>query len=142
MSPNPKLIEAILTNATLSEEEKSKLIAEFIDNLQQTYPELKYHATKADVKEVEKKLGETELKLTKEIEDVRKEIEVVRKEMKEVELKLSKEIEEVRKEIKEVELKLSKEIKEVKFTMIRWSFLFWASQFSALAFLIYKSLQG
>jgi len=109
MSPNPKLIEAILTNNTLSEEEKSKLIAEFIDNLQKEYPELKYHATKSDVKE-------TELKLTKEIE-------------------------EVRKEIKELDLKFTKEIENAKFTMIKWSFLFWISQFSAILFLIYKILK-
>ena len=68
MSSNPKgIIQAILTNDKLNEEEKSELIAEFIKGINEEYPELKYHATKSDVKE-------TELKLTKEIESTRKEI--------------------------------------------------------------------
>ena len=100
MSTNPKFIEAILTNNKLTEEEKSKLIAEFIESIQNEYPNLKYHATKDDVKE-------SELRLIKEIEGVRKET-------KEVELKLTKEIEEVRNEIKQTELKLTKEIEEVR----------------------------
>jgi SMC interacting uncharacterized protein involved in chromosome segregation len=115
LSPNrAKIIKAILTNNTLSEDKKSEIIAEIMDEFQKTYPDLQYHATKADVKE-------SELKLTKEIENVKLEIEEVRKEIKDVELKLTKEIEnvkleieEVRKEIKDVELKLTKEIENVK----------------------------
>ena len=95
-----EIIKAILTNNTLSEDKKSEIIAEIIEEFQKTYPDLQYHATKADVKE-------SELKLTKEIEEVRNEI-------KEVELKLTREIEEVRKEIKEVDVRLTKEIGEVK----------------------------
>ena len=114
MSPNrAKIIKAILTNNTLSEDKKSEIIAEIMDEFQKTYPDLQHHATKADVKE-------SELKLTKEIENVKLEIEEVRKEIKDVELKLTKEIEnvkleieEVRKETKEIEVKLSKEIKEL-----------------------------
>jgi len=136
MSPNPTrkdIIQAILTNPQLSEEEKSILVEEFINEIRREYPELKYHATKSDVKE-------TELKLTKEIENTRKEI-------KELDLKLTKEIKEVdarlTKEIKELDLKLTKEIKDSKFTMIKWSFAFWISQISVIigvGFFIYKVL--
>ncbi len=145
MSPNlskKDIIQAILTNPQLSDEEKSLLVEEFINEIKKEYPELKYHATKSDLKE-------TELKLTKEIEDVRKEIkeielklskeiEDVRKEIKEIELKLSKEIEDVRKEIKEIELKLSKDIKETKFSMLKWQFIFWISQIGVILAIAYK----
>ena len=142
MSTNPKLIEAILTNDKLSEEEKSKIITEFINSFNEEFPELKYHATKSDVKE-------SELKLIKEIEDIKKEIKEVElkliKQIKEVELKLTKQIENTKKEIKEVELKLTKqiedtrkEIKETKFVMLKWQFLFWISQLSAIIAIFYK----
>jgi len=136
MSTNPKgIIQAILTNDKLSEEEKSELIAEFIKGINEEYPELKYHATKSDVKE-------SELKLTKEIENTRKEI-------KELDLKLTKEIEDTRKEIKELDLKLTKEIKEIevkltkeikesKFSMLKWQFIFWVTQIGAIIAIFYK----
>ena len=119
MSPNRKaIIQAILTNSSLSEEKKSEVIAQILDEFDKNYPDLKYHATKNDISETSlkltKEIKEVELKLTKEIEDVRKEIEIVRNEIKEVELKLTKEIEVVRNEIKEVELKLTKEIENVR----------------------------
>ena len=149
MSPNrAKIIKAILTNNTLSEDKKSEIIAEIMDEFQKTYPDLQHHATKADVKE-------SELKLTKEIENVKLEIEEVRKETKEIEVKLSKEIKELdmklSKEIKEVELKLAKEIKELdlkltkeienaKFTMLKWQFVFWISQMAAIIAIFYKLL--
>jgi predicted nucleic acid-binding Zn-ribbon protein len=160
MSENPKrkdLIQAILSNDKLTEEEKSELIENFIEEIKKEYPELKYHATKEDLKN-------TELKLTKEIEEVRKEIKEVElklsKEIEEVKLNLSKEIEEVRKEIKEVELKLSKEIKEVelkltkeieevrkeikdtKFSILKWQFAFWLAQMGVLLAIIFKILKG
>ena len=97
MSPNPTrkdIIQAIITNPTLDEEQKSLLVEEFIDEIKREYPELKNHATKSDV-------VNTELKLTKEIEQVRLETEKVRQEIKELEVKLTKEIEQVRQEIKE-----------------------------------------
>jgi len=79
MSTNPKgIIQAILTNDKLNEEEKSELIAEFIEGIKEEYPDLKYHATKNDIKE-------SELKLIKEIESTRKEI-------KEIDLRFTKEI--------------------------------------------------
>jgi uncharacterized membrane protein len=116
------IISAIITNPKLDEEQKSILIEEFMDELKKEYPDLKNHATKSDVAEVELK------------------IEKVRGEIKEVELKLTKEIEKVRGEIKEVELRLSKEIKETKFTMLKWQFIFWISQIAVIAGIGYKLL--
>ena len=125
MSTNPKnIIKAILSNDKLSEDEKSEIVSEFIESIDSEYPELKYHATKSDVKE-------TELKLTKEIENVRKEIkeldlklskeiENTRKEIKELDLKLSKEIENTRKEIKELDVKLTEKINNIKISTIKW----------------------
>ena len=107
------IIKAILTNPNYDEEEKSTLVEELLQELKREYPELKHHATKADVKEVEKQVSQTELKLTKEIESVRKEI-------KEVELRLTQEIENTRKEIKELDLRLTQEIKESKLSTIKW----------------------
>ena len=63
MSPNPSkadIIQAILTNQSLTDDEKKLLVDEFIDEIRREYPELKYHATKSDISELE-------LKLTKEI---------------------------------------------------------------------------
>ena len=67
-----EIIKAILTNTTLSEEKKSEIIAEIIEEFQKTYPDLQYHATKADIKEAE-------LKITKEIENIKLEIEEILK---------------------------------------------------------------
>ena len=167
-SNRAEIIKAILTNNTLSEEKKSEIIAEIMDEFQKTYPDLQYHATKADVKE-------TELKLQKEIENVKLEIEEVRKEIREIETKLTKEIKEVEakltkdikeveakltekikeldlkftKDIKEVEAKLTEKIKELdlkftkeigntKFTMLKWQFVFWISQMAVLTAIFYK----
>jgi len=127
------IINAIITNDKLSEEEKSALIGKMIDEFKTEYPDLKYHATKQDV-------VETELRLTKEIENTRKEI-------KELDVKLTKEIEGVRtdltKEIEGVRADLTKEISNSKSSLIKWSFLFWIGQMSALlgiGFFIFKAL--
>jgi phenylalanyl-tRNA synthetase alpha subunit len=105
-SPRDDIIKAILTNNNLTEDEKSKIIGEFMDEFKNTYPNLEHHATKQDVSELE-------LKLIKEIESVRKET-------KDLELKITK-------EIKELDVKLSKEIKELdvklgstKVEIIKW----------------------
>ena len=71
----------------MSDDEKTLLVDEFIDEIKKEYPELKYHATKSDVTELE-------LSLTKEIE-------LTRKEIKELDVKLTK-------EIKELDVKLTK----------------------------------
>ena len=129
------IIKAILTNPSIDEDQKSALVEELMNELRREYPELKYHATKSDVKEVEQKLAQSELKLIKEIEEVRKEIKQIeanlQKEIKEIELKLSK-------EIKELDLKLSKEIKETRFIMLKWQFVFWISQMAAIIAILYK----
>jgi len=154
------LIEII--NDKLTEEEKSALIGKMIDEFKTEYPDLKYHATKQDVVETElrltkeientrKEIKELDVKLTKEIESVRsdltKEIENTRKEIKELDVKLTKEIESVRsdltKEIESVRLELTKEIGNTKSSLIKWSFLFWIGQMSALlgiGFFIFKAL--
>ncbi|WP_456470831.1 hypothetical protein [Caminibacter sp.] len=118
MSPNPKnIIKAILSNDKLTEDEKSEIVSELIEGINSEYPELKYHATKSDVKE-------TELRLTKEIENTRKEIKELdvklSREIKELDAKLTKEIENTRKEIKELDVKLTKEIETSKVTTIKW----------------------
>ena len=102
MSPAPSkvdIIQAILTNQSLTEQEKSLLVDEFINEIKNEYPDLKYHATKSD-------LTDLQLELTKEIADTRKEI-------KELDVKLTKEIADTRKEIKELDVKLTNEIKEL-----------------------------
>jgi len=65
--PQTDIIKAILTNATLTEDEKSNLISKLMDEFKAAYPDLQYHATKQDV-------SETELKLIKEIESIKLEI--------------------------------------------------------------------
>ena len=129
MSPNPKnIIKAILSNDKLTEDEKSEIVSELIEGINSEYPELKYHATKSDVKE-------TALRLTKEIENTRKEIKELdvklsreikeldaklTKEIKELDARLTKEIENTRKEIKELDVKLTKEITISKVATIKW----------------------
>jgi uncharacterized protein involved in exopolysaccharide biosynthesis len=155
-----EIIKAILTNNTLSEDKKSEIIAEIIEEFQKTYPDLQHHATKADVKESElkltkeieetrKEIKEVELKLTQEIENTKKEIKEVEaklsKEIKEIEAKLSKEIKEVEtkltKDMKELELKFTKDIKEIKFTTLKWQFIFWITQMGAILAIIYKLIK-
>jgi septal ring factor EnvC (AmiA/AmiB activator) len=135
------------------ETERARLIAHAFAELEQRYPQLDEIVTT-------RALSETELRLIKEIEQVRaelketelklsKEIEQVRAELKETELKLSKEIEQVRAELKETELKLSKEIEQVRAelkveiarshaSLLKWSFLFWASQLGAILLLAWR----
>ena len=70
MSSTPSkvdIIQAILTNQSLTDQEKTLLIDEFINEIKREYPDLKYHATKSDLTDVQ-------LELTKELSDTRKEI--------------------------------------------------------------------
>ena len=131
MSANPKrehFIKAILSNEKLTEEEKSEIISDMMDEFKNNYPELQNHATKQDVSELE-------LKLTKEIKELDFKLT---KEIKELELKLTKEIENTRKEIKDVEVRLTKEIADVKTTTLKWTFVFWATQMLAIGSILYK----
>ena len=135
------LIYAVVTNKELSEDERSKIIAEFFDEFKQNYPNLEHAATKHElnetelrlIKEIESIRQETQTirgeikELTKEIESVRQETQIIRGELSETELRLTKEIESVRQEtqiirgeIKELDLKLTKEIEKSKTETIKW----------------------
>jgi hypothetical protein len=83
-----------------NDEARSDAIVEAFSELEERFPGLKDTATRQH-------LGETELRLQKEIEGVRLEI-------KQVEGNLRKEIEQVRLEIKQVEGSLRKEIEQVR----------------------------
>ena len=109
-------VYAIMTNKELTDDERSKIIAEFMNDFSNKYPELGDTATKKD-------LNETELRLIKEIKEVelngQKEIEKIRLEIKEVESKAQKEREEIKLEIKEVEYNLQKEIEKVRLDLTK-----------------------
>jgi len=146
------------------EETRARVIAEAFDLLESRYPHLDYLVTVRHLSETELKLtkeieavrGEvkaTELKLTKEIEAVRgevkatelkltKEIEAVRGEVKATELKLVKEIEQVRadltKEIEAVRAQVAITAAETRSSILKWSFLFWLSQFGAVMLLLWR----
>ena len=93
---------------------------------------------RGETEKVRGELKETELRLVKEIESVRAEIEKVRGEtekvrgeLKETELRLVKEIESVRAELKV-------DIARSHAGLLKWSFLFWASQLGALLLLFWR----
>jgi len=131
------------------EEARARLIAQAFSLLEARYPHLDDLVTTRE-------LSTSELKLIKEIELVRAETEKVRGELKETELRLVKEIEAVRGEIRETELRLVKEIESVRAEtekvraelkvdiarshagLLKWSFLFWASQLGALLLLFWR----
>jgi hypothetical protein len=105
-------------NEAPDDKARSKAIVEAFSELEERYPNLREVAT-------QRNLGETELRLQKEIEKTRleiktvetnlqKEIEKTRLEIKTVEANLQKEIEKTRLEIKTVEANLQKEIKIVE----------------------------
>ena len=121
---------------------RARVIAEAFEALENRYTHLQYLVTTRDLSETELKLTkeieavraelkETEFKLTKEIEAVRLQTEAVRAELKETELKLTKEILQLRAE-------LSKEIEATRSGIIKWSFLFWISQFGAVMMLLWR----
>jgi exonuclease VII large subunit len=97
-----------MTNEKISEDDRSKIIAEMIDEFSKNYPDLEHTATKQE-------LSETELRLTKEIKELDSRLT---KEIKELDSRLSKEIKELElkliKEIKELDSRLSKEIEGVR----------------------------
>ena len=104
-------VYAIMTNKELSDDERSKIIAEFMNDFNDKYPDLGDTATKKD-------LNETELRLIKEIKEIeingQKEIEKIRLDMKEIESNAQKEREEIRLDIKEVESNTQKEIEKIR----------------------------
>jgi len=162
ISPQHKignLVQAIMTNPTFSEDEKSQLVEDLINEIKKEYPDLQHHATKGDVRETElrliKEIKELDIKAEKERKEIElkftKEIEKVRNEIKELDVRAGKERKEIDikagKERKEIELKLTKEIekvrneiKDTKFTMLKWQFIFWATQFGAIVTIGFKLL--
>ncbi len=101
-----------LLNAT-DERTRARILAEAFEALEERFPNLSETATRRE-------LSETELRLTKEIEQIRGEI-------KELELKLTREIEQVRVELADRHANL-----------LRWSFLFWASQFAGILLVLWR----
>ena len=101
-------VKAVMTNEKISEDDRSKIIAEMIDEFSKNYPDLEHTATKQE-------LSETELRLTKEIKELDSRLS---REIKELDSRLSKEIKELElkliKEIKELDSRLSKEIEGVR----------------------------
>jgi len=117
-------VYAVVTNKELSEDERSKIIADFFEEFRESYPNLEHAVTKHE-------LTESELRLTKEIRELDVKIEQTKteltKEIRELDVKieqtkteLTKEIEATRKEIKELDVKLTKEISNIKSETIKW----------------------
>lgn len=96
---------------------RARVIAEAFAQLEERYPHLSELATRSHV-------SESELRLRQEIEKVRAD--------------LTMELEKVRGESKEMELRLTKEIVAVRADGLKWSFVFWASQFAAILILIWR----
>jgi len=144
-------IYAIMTNKELTDDERSKIIAEFMNDFSDKYPDLGDTTTKKDLNETElrliKEIKEVELNGQKEIEKVRLEIKEVesnlQKEIEKVRLDLTKEIEKVRLEIKEVESNLQKEIDKtnikietIKSDTLKWMFVMMIGQIFAISGII------
>ena len=114
---------------------RARIVAEAFEALEDRYPHLSETATRTD-------LSETELRLTKEIEQVRAETEKVRADLK-------VELEQVRVEVEKVRADLKIEIEKVRGDVrveiarshaawLKWSFLFWLTQFSAILVLLWR----
>ena len=117
------------------EKARARIVAEAFEALESRYPHLSETATRTD-------LSETELRLTKEIEQVRAETEKVRADLK-------VELEQVRVEVEKVRADLKIEIEKVRGDVrveiarshaawLKWSFLFWLTQFSAILLLLWR----
>jgi len=126
-------VYAIMTNKELSDDERSKIIAEFMNDFNDKYPDLGDTATKKD-------LNETELRLIKEIKEIeingQKEIEKIRLDMKEIESNAQKEREEIRltltKEIDKTNIK----IETIKSDTLKWMFVMMVGQIFAISGII------
>jgi len=100
--------------------------------------------------DLSKEIEQVRADLSKEIEQVRadlsKEIEQVRAELRETELRLVKEIEQLRgdlrKEIEQVRVELKVELARSHTAWLKWSFLFWLTQFSAILLLLWRVWPG
>jgi len=104
-----------------NDEARARIIAEAFEALEERYPHLGDMATRAH-------LRETELRLLKEIEQVRADLKV---EIEQVRADLTKEIEKVRADLKV-------EIAQTHTAWLKWSFLFWLSQFGAILLILWR----
>ena len=104
-------IYAVVTNKDLTDDERSKIIADLMSEFEHNYPDLQNTATKSDLTQVE-------LKLVKEIEDVRLEIKNLEIKsqvgLKEMEINFQKDTESIKLEIKNVESSLKKDIEFIR----------------------------
>jgi type VI protein secretion system component VasF len=108
---NPSVIELYdKLRSAPNEEVRARVIAEAFEALDERYPHLRHMATRQD-------LSETELRLVKEIEQVRAD--------------LTAKVEGVRAELKV-------DIAHTQAALLKWSFLFWLSQFGAISLLIWR----
>jgi len=129
-----KILEALMQKG-LSEEDKAKIIAEGFAELEVRYPDLANVSTKdelknselrltKEIKELDVKIKDLDVKLTKEIKEVEakltKEIKEVDAKIKDLDVKLTKEIKELDVKIKELDVKLTTEIKDSKVEIIKW----------------------
>ncbi|MBM3204345.1 hypothetical protein FJZ55_10670, partial [Candidatus Woesearchaeota archaeon] len=87
----------------VDEKTRSRLIVQALSELDERYPDLKDMVTRQN-------LGETELRLKKDIEEIRLEIEKSRTETKALETALHKGVDATRIELKQIEADLQKEI--------------------------------
>ncbi len=150
------------------EKARARVVAEAFEALESRYPHLSETATRTDlsetelrlIKEIEQVRAETEkvrADLKVEIEKVRAETEKVRADLKveieQVRSDLKAEIEKVRAdlkvEIEQVRSDLKLEIEKVGGSVrveiarshaawLKWSFLFWLTQFSAVLLLLWR----
>jgi chromosome segregation ATPase len=150
-----KIFEALMQK-NITDDDRAKIISEGFAQLESRYPDLKEMVTKRE-------LSETELRLIKEIESTRLEIKELdnkivntelklTKQIKELDSKLSKEIKELDSKIVNVELKLTKEIKELdnkltreikdsKFSTIKWVAALMFGQVIALGGLFFAAFR-
>jgi DNA anti-recombination protein RmuC len=155
---NPSVIELYdKLRSAPNEEVRARVIAEAFEALDERYPHLRHMATRQDlsetelrlVKEIEQvraELKETELRLVKEIEEVRAQTEQVRAELtakvEEVRADLTTKVEEVRADltakVEGVRAELKVDIAHTQAALLKWSFLFWLSQFGAISLLIWR----
>ena len=92
---------------------RARIVAEAFEELENRYPHLSETATRTD-------LSETELRLTKEIEQLRTEIEKIRTETEKIR--------------GEVQIAIARSHS----AWLKWSFLFWITQFCAIVALLWR----
>ena len=111
---------------------RARIIAEAFEALEERYPNLSDMATRQD-------LRETELRLLKEIEQVRADLKV---EIEHTRADLTEKIEQTRadltEKIEQTRADLKIDLSQAQLAWLKWSFLFWATQFGAILLLIWR----